>query len=184
MSYLCSQRKPNVQIMYFVFRWSIYCLFVLNTAWKRYSLQMYVVRKCFLDMKHGSTKNAFWDVNNKKWRIWCKFVSPFLFNNAYGLPVLIMDTKCPNEVFMFDWSIYRLFVLNRGWKLDSLQIMTFLCFPPWSIVELKTRFEKWITRNGVSIIYLVDMRHSRSKDVFWDWITIRKVNGDCFTFLV
>jgi hypothetical protein len=56
-------------------------------------------RKYLLDMKHGSTKYAFWNVSNKKWRIWCKFVWPFLFNNTYGLPVLKKDTKCPNKVF-------------------------------------------------------------------------------------
>jgi hypothetical protein len=55
-------------------------------------------------MQHGSTKNAFWDVNNKKWRKWCKFVPHFLFNNTCGLPVVTMDTKCPNRVF-FVWFV-------------------------------------------------------------------------------
>jgi hypothetical protein len=60
--------------------------------------------------------------------------------------------------FMFDWSIYRLFVLNRCWKLDSLQMMIFVnvCSnEAWLI--LKTRFETWITRNvvnGVSLFHL------------------------------
>jgi hypothetical protein len=27
------------------------------------------------------------------------FVSLFLFNNIYGLPVLTIDTKCTNQVF-------------------------------------------------------------------------------------
>jgi hypothetical protein len=177
-------------------------------------------------MRHSWTKNAFWAVSNKKWRKLCKFVSPFLFNNTYSLPVLKMDTKCPNQVFslvdlkticakkrletwlfpnndirkrmldmkhcwlkthfetwiirndvngvklfhhcylitlmdylcsqwtrivqmkysMFDWSIYRLFVLNRGWKRDSLQIMVFVYVcSTWSLVELKSRFETWKT---------------------------------------
>jgi hypothetical protein len=176
-------------------------------------------------------------VNNKKW---CDFVSLFLFNNTYGLPVLTMDTNCPNQVFyvwlfdlqiicvkygretwlspnnviricsldmkhfelktrfetwitrndvngvslfqlsyviilmaylcsewaqhvqtnyfMFDWSIYRIFVLNRFRKLESLQIMVFvyLC-SSWGIVELIMHFETWITRNdvkGVSLFHL------------------------------
>jgi hypothetical protein len=40
------------------------------------------IRKYLLDMKHGSSKNAFWDLNNKKWRKWCKFVWHFLINNT------------------------------------------------------------------------------------------------------
>jgi hypothetical protein len=55
----------------------------------------------------------------------------------------------------FDWSTYRLFVLNRGWKRDSLQIMifVFLC-STWIIFELITRFEAWITRNDVNGVCL------------------------------
>jgi hypothetical protein len=78
--------------------WSIYRLFVLNRSWKRDYLQM-MIFVCLLVMGHSRTKNAFWDVNNKKWRKECKLVSPFLFNNVYGLPVLTNDTKIPNLVF-------------------------------------------------------------------------------------
>jgi hypothetical protein len=42
MAYLCSQQTPNVQFNYFMFVWSIYGLFVLNTACKRDSLQMMI----------------------------------------------------------------------------------------------------------------------------------------------
>jgi hypothetical protein len=105
-------------------------------------------RKYLLDMKHGWTKNAFWDVNNKKWRKWCYFVSPFLFKNTFGLPVL---TNVQIKYFIFDWSFYKLFVLNRVWKHDSLQIMIFECVSStWSIVELKTRFDPWLTGNDVN----------------------------------
>jgi hypothetical protein len=45
---------------------------------------------------HDALPISFWDVNNKKWRKWCKFVSHFLYKNTYGLPVLTKDTKCPN----------------------------------------------------------------------------------------
>jgi hypothetical protein len=232
MAYLCSQWKPNDQIKYFVFERSIYRLFVLNGGWKCETLQI-MIFVCVLDMKDMWTKNAFRDVNNKKWRNWCQFDSRSLFNSTYGLPVLTMETKCPNHVFyvwkvhlknicakcglemrffpnngiriclfdvkhswtsnafwvvsnkkwlkdvrffhvsyiitlmgylfsqwttnvqinyfMFDWSILRLFVLNRGWKRDSLQIMifVFVC-STFSIFELKTRFEAWITRNDVN----------------------------------
>jgi hypothetical protein len=97
-------------------------------------------------------------MNNKIWRKWCMFDSPFLFNNTYGFPVL---TKTPNvqiKFFMFDRSIYRSFVPNTGWKRDSLLIVIFVNFcSTWSIVELKTRFEPWIIRNdvnGVSMFHL------------------------------
>jgi hypothetical protein len=67
----------------------------LQTICAKYGLKTWLSpndknRKCLLDMKHGSTKNAFWDVINKKW---CKFVSPFLFNNTYGLPALTKNTN-------------------------------------------------------------------------------------------
>jgi hypothetical protein len=58
---------------------------------------------------------------------------------------------------MCDWSIFTLFLLNRGWKPDSLQIMIFVYVcASWVIFELKTRFEKWITGNdviGVRLFY-------------------------------
>jgi hypothetical protein len=104
MAYLFSKHTPNVQVKYFMIHWSIYRLFVLNTGWKLDSIQMMNIRKCLFDMKNGSTENAFWDVNNKKWRVWCMFVSPFLFNNTYGLLVLTIDTNCPNELF-YVWLV-------------------------------------------------------------------------------
>jgi hypothetical protein len=51
------------------------------------------------DMQRSWNQNAFWDVNNKKWRKRCKFVSPFLFNNTYCSPALTMHTKIPNHLF-------------------------------------------------------------------------------------
>jgi hypothetical protein len=61
---------------------------------------------------------------------------------------------------MFDWSIYRLFVLNRGWKRDTLQIMIFVYVrSSWSIVELKTRFVTWMTRNDVNGVSLINLSH-------------------------
>jgi hypothetical protein len=84
----------------------VFCVWLvdLQTICTKYRLETWFspnddIRKCFLDMTHGSTKNVFCNVNNTKWRKWCEFVSPFLFNITYGLPVLTMDTKCPNELF-------------------------------------------------------------------------------------
>jgi hypothetical protein len=99
MAYLCSQRAPKVQLKYFLFHWSIYRLFVLNWVWKSNSFQMRYIRTCLPNIKHGSTKNAFFDVNNKKWRVWYMFHAPFLSNKFYGLPVLTKGKNFPNQVF-------------------------------------------------------------------------------------
>jgi hypothetical protein len=47
---------------------------------------------------NGWPENASWIVK-KKWRKCCKFVSPFLSNYSYGLPVLTKGNKCPSQVF-------------------------------------------------------------------------------------
>jgi hypothetical protein len=50
---------------------------------------------------------------------------------------------------------YRVFVLIRGSKLDSLEIMIFVHITTtWTTVELETRFETWITRNDVNGVNL------------------------------
>jgi hypothetical protein len=133
---------PN-QVFYF---W----LIILHTICAKYGLETWFppnddIRKYLLDMKQWWSKNPFWDVNNKRRCKWCTIDSPFLFINTYGLPVLTMDTKCPNQVF-YDWL-----VLNRGWKRVSLQIIAFIYIcSTWSLVELKTRFEMCITRKDVN----------------------------------
>jgi hypothetical protein len=64
-------------------------------------------------------------------------------------------TNVQIKYFLFDWWIYRLFMLNSAWKHDSLQIMKFvnMC-SKWSMGQLKTRFETWITRYDVSLFRL------------------------------
>jgi hypothetical protein len=106
-------------------------------------------------MKHGWSKKAFWYVNNKKWRKWCKFVSPFLFNNTYGLPVLTTDPKLQINYFIFDRLTYRLVVLNRRWKGDCFKIMIFVYVcSTWSLVELETRYDSWVTGNDVNDMFV------------------------------
>jgi hypothetical protein len=126
-------------------------------------------------MKHSWTNNAFWDENNMIWRKWCKFVSFFSFNNTYGLPVLTMNTKFQIKNFMLVWSIYRSFVLNWAWNV-SLQIMIFLyVFSAWVKVELNTRFETWITWNGVKCVssfhlsYLITLRFTCDHNGHQTW---------------
>jgi hypothetical protein len=93
----------------------LYDWLVLNRGWKRDSPNN-DIRICLLDMRHSWTKNDLRDVNYKKWRKWSKFVSLFLFNNTYGLPVFKMETKSPNQV-CHDWEVdLQAFVLNSGWN--------------------------------------------------------------------
>jgi hypothetical protein len=61
-----------------------------------------IIHKCLLDIQRSSINNAFWDVNNKKWRKLCKFASPFLFNKTYGLPGVTMAPNVQIKYFMFD----------------------------------------------------------------------------------
>jgi hypothetical protein len=117
-----------------------------------------------------------------KGRKWCKFVSP-------PLPVFTKDTICPNQIF-YVWLVYLnwLFVLYTGWKLDSLQMMIFvnIC-STWNMVEIKTRFDVWITRNdvnGVSLFhlsylitlmaYLCSQSSPISKSIFYDWVCLNR----------
>jgi hypothetical protein len=114
--------------IFFMFDWSIYRLFVLNMAWKHDSLQImifvYVCSTCsVVELKtRFQTCKARNDVNGVS-----------LFHLFYL--ITLMSYLCSQwasnvqiKYFVFDWSIYRLFVLNRGWKRDSLQIMIFVYF--------------------------------------------------------
>jgi N6-adenosine-specific RNA methylase IME4 len=113
------------------------------------------IRIYLLDINHSKTKNGFWDVNNTKWRKWCKFVSPLLFNNTFDLPALTIDTKCPNQV------LYMLLV-------DLHNICA------------KQGLERWLSPNNDIRICLLDMSHIRTKIAFWDgnnrkWRTCCKI---------
>jgi hypothetical protein len=99
MAYLCSQRTPNVQIMFLMFDWSIHRLLVLNTSWKPDSPQIIIFANiCFtLGMFEIKTRFEMWI----KWNVNGVSLSPSLPYNTYGLPVLTKDTKCPIQVFYF-----------------------------------------------------------------------------------
>jgi hypothetical protein len=84
-------------------------------------------------------------VNNKKWCKWCKFVSPFLFNNTYGLPVLTIDTKSLNQV------IYV-------WLVDLQSICA-----KWEV-------ETWSSPNDDIRKYLLYKKNNWTKYLFWDVI--------------
>jgi hypothetical protein len=125
---------------------------VLNRAWKRYSLKimifLYVRTTC--SVVKLKTQFEIWkainDVNG---------VSLFHLSYLITLMAYLCSERTPNlhiKYFMFDWSIYTLFVLNRCWKRDSLQMMIFVVVcSSWSMVQLKIIFEAWITRNDLMV---------------------------------
>jgi hypothetical protein len=123
---------------------------VRNRGWKRDSLQkMILIYVC-----------STWIIVELKLRFetWIRrndVNGVSLFNLCYLLTLItyLYSHRTSNVqimYFMFDWSIWRLFVLNMCWKRDSLQMMIFVnVWSTWSMVKLKTRFESSITRNDV-----------------------------------
>jgi hypothetical protein len=123
---------------------------LLNRSWKidppNSDIRIYL-----LDMRHSWTKTCF-----ETWITWNDVNGVSLIHLSYL--ITLMDYLCSQwtpkvqiKCFMFDWSIYRRFVLNRAWKRDFLQLMIFsnVC-STWGIVEIKTGFDTWITRNDVN----------------------------------
>jgi hypothetical protein len=152
-AYQCSKRTPNIQIMYFMFDWWIYRLFVLNITLKRNSVQIMIFVNVCSTWSVVYINDAFYtsitrnDVNG---------ISLLHLSHLINLMAYLCSQWTPNvqiNYFIFDWSIYRLFVLNWAWKRVSHQIMifVFIC-STWGIVELNTRFETWITRNDVNAV--------------------------------
>jgi hypothetical protein len=138
------------QMKFFMFDWSIYRPFVLNRVWKRDSLQILIfvyvcstwvifeLKTCFETLM---TRN---DVNGVG-LIHLYLITLLAYLCSQWTP------NIQNKYFVFDWSIFTLFVLNKGWKRDSLQIMIYVYVSSTlNIVELKTRFETWVTRNNVN----------------------------------
>jgi hypothetical protein len=135
----------------------MYRLFVLNRGWKRVYLQIMIF------VYDSST----WDIVELKmrfesWITWNDLNGVGLFHLSYVISHIayLFSQRTPHvkgEYFMFDWSIYTRFVLNRRWKHDYLEIvvMVNVCSQR-SIVELKTLFETSITSydvNGVSLVH-------------------------------
>jgi hypothetical protein len=134
MVYVCSQWTSNVQIECFMFDWSICRIFVLNSGWKFDSPQIMIfVYICstwsIVELKtHFETRNTSNDVNG---------VRLYHFSYLITLMAYLCSQWTPNvqiKCFKFDWSMYRLFVQNKGWKSDSLQVMIFvyICSMRWT----------------------------------------------------
>jgi hypothetical protein len=140
MDWLCSQGSPNSKNMNFMFDWTIYTRFVLNRPCKREYLEIVIlVNVCstwsFVELKTRFETRIKYDVNG---------VSLFHFSHLITLTAYLCSQWSPNvqiKYFMYDWSIYRLFLLNRGWKPVSLQIMIYVYFCLiWGLVEVNSRF--------------------------------------------
>jgi hypothetical protein len=118
--------ETNFQFIYFMLNWSSNRLFVLNTGWKRDFFQtmlfVYICSSCSIDelkalLETWITRN---DVNG---------LSLFHLSYLITLMAYLCSQSTPNfqnMYFMFEWWFYRLFVLNMGWKRDSLQIIIFV----------------------------------------------------------
>jgi hypothetical protein len=73
-AYLYSQRTPYARTNYFMLDWSIYTLFVPNRRWKHATFQIMIFVYVCSTWNIVELRNAFWDLNNKKWHKWCMFV--------------------------------------------------------------------------------------------------------------
>jgi hypothetical protein len=158
MAYIGYQRTTNVQIKYFMFHSSICRIFVPSRAWKSDSFQIIIfVYVCSawgifeLKMRFESWKKKN-DVNGE-----C------LFHISYLITLMAyLCSQCTPQFhikyFMFDLSINRQFALNRGGKRDPIQIIIFVYVcSTWGIVELKKRFETWITRKDLNGVWLFQL---------------------------
>jgi hypothetical protein len=146
--YTTDTKSPN--LVFYVW------LVDLQTICAKYRLETWFsgnddIRIRLFDMRHSRTKNAFWDVNIKKWRIWCKFIQLYYLITHMAYLCSQWTSNVQIKYFMFPWSICRLFVLNGGLRSVSLKIMIFVyVWATWGLVEIKTHFEPWITRNDVN----------------------------------
>jgi hypothetical protein len=140
---------------------------------------------CLLEMRHSWTKNGFgtWITRNE-----INGVSLFHLSYFINLMAYLCWQRTPNvqiKYFMFDRSICRLFVLNRGRKRDSHQMMIFVnVCSTWRIVEIKTRFETCIRRNDVNGITLFHLSSLKTLIADLGWQTAPKVQIKYFVWLV
>jgi hypothetical protein len=139
---------------------SIYILFVLSSARKRDSLLMII----FLNVSSTwsivelNTRFEAWitrnDVNGVSFFHLSYLITPMAYLCSQWTP------KVQIKYFTFDWSIYRLFVLNRTCKGDSLQIIIFVYICSiLGIGEPKTRFHTWITKSNVNCVSLFHLSY-------------------------
>jgi hypothetical protein len=122
-------------------------LFDLQTNYAKLGLKTWitpngVIRIYLHDMQRSWTKNAIWNLNNKKWNKGCILVSHFTFNNCFGLPVFTLGTTCPNQVFYV-------------WLVDLQDICA------------KLGLKSWLSPNDDIRICSHDMQRSWNKNAIW-----------------
>jgi hypothetical protein len=118
----------------------LYNWLVLNRGWNRASQQIMIFENVCSTRSPVEFKKRF-----ERWITRNKLNGVSLFNLTYliTLTAYLCSQWTPNvqiKCFMSDWTLYTLFVLNRGWKRDSFQIMMFVYIcSKWNIIELKIR---------------------------------------------
>jgi hypothetical protein len=125
-----------------------------NKGWKRDSLEMMI-------FVNGSSSWSVVELRRRSetWRTEKDVNVVIMFHLPYLMTLMayLFSQLAPNvqiKFLLLDWSIYRLFVLNRGWKGVSFQMMIFVYVcSTCSVVEIKTRVENWIARNCVNYLY-------------------------------
>jgi hypothetical protein len=114
--YICTPWAPNIEIMYFMFDWSTYRLFVVKTGWKRKSLQIIIFIYVCLTCSVVELKTLF-----ETWITWNDVNCVYFLHFSYliTLTAYLGSQWAPKfqiKYFIFDSLIYRILVLNSGWK--------------------------------------------------------------------
>jgi hypothetical protein len=108
------------------------------------------------------------------WITWNDLNGIWLFQLSYLITLMayLFTQRTPKvqiRYFIFEWSFDRLSETDRSCTRGPSQIISFMyvCFT-WGIIELKTRFETWITRNDVNgvIFFTVFFNNSCGLPVF------------------
>jgi hypothetical protein len=137
----CAHKWPN-QLFYV---W----LVDLQTICAKYVLETWLSLQIIIFEFVSSTWSIFeLKTHFETWIKWNDLNGVRLFPLSYLITLMayLCAQRTPNiqiKYFMLDWSIYRIFVINRGWKRDSLQIMIFayIC-STWDIDEIRTRLRR------------------------------------------
>jgi hypothetical protein len=130
LPFLITNTKCPNQVFYI-------CLVDLQTICAKYGLETWFspnddIRKCFLDMRHGSTKYVFWNVNNTKWRKWCE-----LFHRSYL--ITLMAYLCSQ----WTWNVQMKYCSD--WVFSILLVVTWL--------GVLWRVDRPLCNSGVAIWY-------------------------------
>jgi hypothetical protein len=105
-----------------------------------------------------------WEARQEWFKTWVEksdVNDVYWFHFPYLITVLAylcsqLATLVQIRYFMFDWTIYRIFGLNKAWKRDSLQMMIFVYIcSTCRVFRLKTRFETWKAWNEINGVHTI-----------------------------